>query len=70
TAGPVFQGRFLQALGLGARAAALARTYPRDAARLERQVERLTAPDQMGELFLAAALHSPGLHPPGFGAPP
>lgn len=70
TAGPVFQGRFLQALGLGARAAALARTHPQDAARLERQVERLTAPDQMGELFLAAALHSPGLHPPGFGAPP
>jgi hypothetical protein len=33
-------------------------------------VARLTGADQMGELFLAAALHSPGLLPPGFGAPP
>ncbi|MCA6297919.1 MAG: SAM-dependent methyltransferase [Phenylobacterium sp.] len=71
TAGPVAQGRFLDALGLRARAAALTRTAgPGEAARLERQVARLTAADQMGELFLAAALHSPGLQPPGFGAPP
>jgi SAM-dependent MidA family methyltransferase len=70
TAGPVAQGRFLDALGLRERAAALTRTRPGEAARLERQVARLTAADQMGELFLAAALHSPGLQPPGFGAPP
>ena len=35
-----------------------------------RQVERLSAPDQMGELFQVAALHSPGLRPPGFGDAP
>lgn len=69
TRGPVGQGKFLEALGLGARAAALARARPQDASRLQRQVERLTAPDQMGELFLVAALHSPGLQPPGFGVP-
>ena len=70
TAGPVAQGRFLETLGIGARAAALTQTRPWDTDRIRRQVERLTAPDQMGELFLAAALHSPGLRPPGFGAPP
>lgn len=67
TSGPIAQGRFLSALGLEARAAALSRARPDDTGRLRRQVERLTAPDQMGELFLAAALHSPGLRPPGFG---
>lgn len=69
TAGPVGQGRFLRALGLEARAGALARSRPEEAPRIRRQVERLSAPDQMGELFLAAALHSPGLQPPGFGDP-
>lgn len=70
TAGPVGQGRFLRALGLEARAEALARARPDEAPRIRRQVERLAAPDQMGELFLAAALHSPGLQPPGFGDAP
>ena len=70
TAGPVGQGRFLRALGLEARAGALARAQPDEAPRIRRQVERLSAPDQMGELFLVAALHSPGLQPPGFGDPP
>ena len=45
------------------------RSRPEEAPRIHRQVERLSAPDQMGELFLAAALHSPGLQPPGFGDP-
>lgn len=67
TAGPSGQGRFLRALGLEARAAALALARPDEAPRIRRQVERLSAPDQMGELFLVAALHSPGLRPPGFG---
>lgn len=67
TAGPIGQGPFLRALGLEARAEALARARPDEAPRIRRQVERLAAPDQMGELFLAAALHSPGLQPPGFG---
>ena len=59
-----------RALGLEARAEALARARPEAAPRIRRQVERLAAPDQMGELFLAAALHSPGLKPPGFGDTP
>jgi len=33
---------------------------------LARQVARLTAPDQMGSLFKALAIHSPGLVAPGF----
>lgn len=70
TAGPLAQGRFLRNLGLETRAAALVQSRPWDKARLQRQVERLTAADQMGELFLAAALHSPGLRPAGFGSSP
>lgn len=70
TAGPQGQGRFLRSLGLEARAGALAIARPDEAPRIQRQVERLAAPDQMGELFLAVALHSPGLQPPGFGGPP
>jgi SAM-dependent MidA family methyltransferase len=31
-----------------------------------RQLDRLTAPDQMGELFKAACIFAPGLTPPGF----
>ena len=31
-----------------------------------RQLERFIAPDQMGELFKAACIHSSGLIPPGF----
>jgi SAM-dependent MidA family methyltransferase len=68
TAGPSSQGAFLHALGLESRAAALGRARPDEIPRLARQVERLAGPDQMGELFLAVALHSPGLQPPGFGA--
>ena len=30
------------------------------------QLERLIAPDQMGDLFKAIAIHSPGLAAPGF----
>jgi SAM-dependent MidA family methyltransferase len=70
TAGPRGQGRFLRALGLEARADALVRARPDDAPRIRRQIERLAAPEQMGELFLVAALHSPGLQPPGFGDAP
>jgi len=66
TFGPVGQGAFLQALGIEARAAALARANPSEAAKIGRQVARLTGSEQMGELFKVACIASPGLQPPGF----
>jgi len=60
------QGEFLRRLGIEHRAAALAAAHPDRAETLARQLDRLTAPDQMGELFKAACIHSPGLVPPGF----
>jgi SAM-dependent MidA family methyltransferase len=61
------QGEFLSRLGIAARAVALVRANPRDANKIERQLARLTAPDQMGELFKAVCVAAPGLTPPGFG---
>jgi NADH dehydrogenase [ubiquinone] 1 alpha subcomplex assembly factor 7 len=66
----VTQAAFLRALGVEARAAALADRNPDRAARVGRQLERLIGEDQMGELFKVCCLHSPGLQPPGFGAAP
>ncbi len=60
------QRAFLQRLGLEARAAALTRSRPDQAARISRQLHRLTAPDEMGELFKVVSIHTPGLDPPGF----
>jgi SAM-dependent MidA family methyltransferase len=60
------QGEFLGRIGIYERAEALARRHPDRAEILERQLERLTAPDQMGSLFKALAIHSQGLVPPGF----
>lgn len=60
------QGELLGRLGIYERAEALARARPDHAEILKRQLERLTAPDQMGSLFKALAIHSPGLEPPGF----
>ena len=57
------QGELLQRLGIEARAATLARVNPD---RVARELHRLTAPDQMGVLFKALAIHSPGLSVPGF----
>jgi NADH dehydrogenase [ubiquinone] 1 alpha subcomplex assembly factor 7 len=63
--GPVAQGRFLAALGVEARLAALsARTEPAQRARLASSVQRLIDPAQMGTLFKALALTSPGLPAP------
>jgi NADH dehydrogenase [ubiquinone] 1 alpha subcomplex assembly factor 7 len=59
------QGEFLRRLGIEHRAATLAKSQPDVIAR---QLERLTAPDQMGDLFKAACIHAPGLVPPGFEA--
>ena len=50
----------------GARAEALAAARPDRAGEIERQLERLVSPDQMGELFKVACIHTPGFTAPGF----
>ena len=60
------QGELLVRLGIGARAEALANARPDLGDVIERQLERLVSPDQMGELFKAACIHSPGFEPPAF----
>jgi SAM-dependent MidA family methyltransferase len=60
------QGEFLRRLGIEQRAAALSRARPDRAEVIGRQLRRLTAPEEMGELFKAVAIHSPGLTVPGF----
>jgi NADH dehydrogenase [ubiquinone] 1 alpha subcomplex assembly factor 7 len=64
------QGEFLSLLGIEHRAAALSRARPDQADILARQLDRLTAPKQMGELFKAACIHSAGLVPPAFETAP
>jgi NADH dehydrogenase [ubiquinone] 1 alpha subcomplex assembly factor 7 len=65
--GPRPQGEFLQTLGIGARARRLREAHPAEAENLTRAVTRLTAPDQMGNLFQAMALLPPSApRPPGF----
>jgi NADH dehydrogenase [ubiquinone] 1 alpha subcomplex assembly factor 7 len=65
THGPMPQGRFLTALGVEVRLAALAaQATPAQRQTLERGVERLLDPSEMGTLFRAIALVSPGLPPP------
>ena len=60
------QSELLQRLGIGARAEALARARPDRAETIGRQLHRLLAPGEMGELFKALALTAPGLEAPGF----
>ena len=60
------QGAFLRELGARPRAAALARSRPDRAGLIFRQLDRLVSPEQMGDLFKVAAIHTPGLTPPGF----
>lgn len=61
------QGDFLRALGIEARAERLMQARPDAAAVIGRQFHRLTAPDQMGELFKAACVFAPrSLAVPGF----
>ena len=66
--GPVSQGRFLRALGIEIRAAALTESATQDQAEdIEAALARLVAPDQMGDLFKALAMTSPDQPaPPGF----
>ena len=65
--GPVEQGAWLEAMGLGLRAAALASAAPERAAEIAAARARLAAPEQMGRLFKAMALVAPGWpEPAGF----
>jgi NADH dehydrogenase [ubiquinone] 1 alpha subcomplex assembly factor 7 len=68
--GPLPQGRFLSTLGAELRLAALrARATPAQRQALDSGVSRLLDPNEMGTLFKAIALVSPGQPlPPGFGA--
>jgi len=54
------QGEWLRAVGIEARADALARSNPGRSEEIRAAVERLTAPEQMGDLFKVIALHSAG----------
>ncbi len=62
----ITQGDFLRALGIEARAQALAAARPDRADTLARQLDRLTGAAQMGDLFKVACLSAPGLNPPLF----
>ena len=53
------QGEWLVRLGIEARAQALARANPDRAGDVQAALERLTSPDQMGQLFKVLAIHSP-----------
>ena len=57
--GPVTQGDWLRALGIEARAAALARAAPERAEEIATARDRLIAADQMGTLFKVMALVAP-----------
>jgi SAM-dependent MidA family methyltransferase len=63
------QRQFLQRLGVEARAAVLQGARPDRADVIARQLDRLIGPDQMGELFKAAAFWTGPAPPPGFEAP-
>ena len=58
--GTVGQGSWLEALGIEARAQSLASAAPQHAAAIEAARHRLTAPDEMGELFKVMGLAAPG----------
>ncbi|WP_296595135.1 SAM-dependent methyltransferase [Phenylobacterium sp.] len=63
------QAAFLARLGIGERAEALVRARPDKAPVIGRQLGRLVGGDEMGELFKACCLHSPGWVPPAFQDP-
>lgn len=60
------QADFLARLGIGPRAEALLRGRPDKSATIGRQLARLIAADEMGELFKACVIHSPGWSVPVF----
>ena len=55
----VTQGEWLNALGIGRRAAALANANPERADELASAVQRLTGGDEMGDLFKVLAIYAP-----------
>jgi NADH dehydrogenase [ubiquinone] 1 alpha subcomplex assembly factor 7 len=57
--GPLPQGRWLTAMGIDLRAAALARAAPERTEEIEAARERLVAPAEMGTLFKMVALVAP-----------
>ena len=65
--GPVEQGRFLEVLGIRARAEKLARLNKKEAPTIAAAVDRLVGRAQMGTLFKAMAIVPPNAPaPPGF----
>lgn len=67
-AGPVSQGAFLNALGIGLRTDRLKRGLTADAAAaLDQGARRLTHPEAMGQLFKVLAITPPGIAPAGLG---
>ena len=65
--GPVSQGNFLNSLGIGIRAEALATASPAHKQEIMAGLHRLTSDDAMGRLFKVMALTSPGMaSPEGF----
>jgi NADH dehydrogenase [ubiquinone] 1 alpha subcomplex assembly factor 7 len=58
--GPVTQGEFLTRLGIAERTASLSLAAPERAEGLAADRERLTHPEQMGDLFKVIALTAPG----------
>jgi NADH dehydrogenase [ubiquinone] 1 alpha subcomplex assembly factor 7 len=63
----VTQGEWLKRLGIETRAEALAKSHPKQAREIQSALERLTASDQMGDLFKVMAVHSAGWpEPAGF----
>jgi SAM-dependent MidA family methyltransferase len=68
TYGPIPQGEFLRRLGIVERAVRLkTNATPEQSADIDAALARLTAPDQMGELFKVLAIANPKLEPlPGF----
>jgi NADH dehydrogenase [ubiquinone] 1 alpha subcomplex assembly factor 7 len=55
----ITQGEWLNRLGIGARAAALATANPERVPELEQAVDRLCHEEQMGQLFKVIGVHSP-----------
>lgn len=60
------QGDFLRRLGIVERAQTLSAANPKEANSIAAALDRLTGPNQMGELFKVFCAASPGLAPVGF----
>jgi NADH dehydrogenase [ubiquinone] 1 alpha subcomplex assembly factor 7 len=59
------QGEWLNRLGIGQRAEALAASNPGRGAEIRQALERLTGTEAMGNVFKVIALHSPDWPAPG-----